>query len=90
MVMSFSTRTEVAKNTDSLGRLPAYHRLDLRLTAQADYWGLDWNFYIDVINVYNRNNILVYRFHIEDDLTIGRNEVSMLPLLPTLGVSVRF
>ncbi|MCZ6775777.1 MAG: TonB-dependent receptor [Ignavibacteria bacterium] len=88
---------DVIFNTDRGGeenrfshRLPAYHRLDLRLTAQADYWGLDWNFYIDVINVYNRNNILVYRFHIEDDLTIGRNEVSMLPLLPTLGFSVRF
>ena len=72
------------------GRLPPYHRLDLRLTAQADYWGLDWNFYLDVINVYNRSNILFYRFYIEDDLTVGRNEVSMLPLLPTLGLSVRF
>jgi hypothetical protein len=71
-------------------RLPAYHRLDLRATARAGYWGLDWNFYLDVINVYNRHNLLAYRFYLKDDLTIGTNEVTMLPLLPTLGVSVRF
>jgi hypothetical protein len=71
-------------------RLPAYHRLDLRVTAHAGYWGLDWDFYLDVINVYNRKNLLAYRYWIRDDLTIGRGETSMLPILPTLGVSVRF
>ena len=71
-------------------RLPAYHRLDFRLTALAGYWGLDWNFYLDVINVYNRRNILGYRFYVADDLTIGRYELLMLPLFPTVGVSVRF
>ena len=70
--------------------LPPYHRLDVRLTAYADYWGLDWSFYLDVINVYNRDNILTYRFFITDDLRLGRNATSMLPLLPTLGVAVRF
>jgi hypothetical protein len=72
------------------GRLPAYHRLDLRATAYADYWGLDWSFYLDVINVYNRSNLLNYRFYIKDDMTIGRGEVTMFPILPTLGFSVRF
>lgn len=72
------------------GRLPAYHRLDLRATARADYWGLDWNFYLDVINVYNHGNLLNYRYYIKDDLTLGRGEITMFPILPTLGVSVRF
>jgi len=72
------------------GRLPPYHRLDLRLTAGADYWDLDWTFYLDVINVYNHQNILAYQFYVNDDLTIGRNILSMLPILPTLGFSVRF
>jgi outer membrane cobalamin receptor len=72
------------------GQLPPYHRLDMRLTAKADYWGLNWNFYLDVINVYNRENVLAYRFYITDDLKIGRSIVAMLPILPTLGFSVRF
>jgi len=78
---------EANKNS---ARLPAYHRLDIRMTAKADYWGLEWNFYVDVINVYNRKNILAYAFYINDDLTIGKNATSMLPLLPTIGFSVRF
>ncbi len=71
-------------------RLPAYHRLDIRLTAAADYWGLDWSFYLDVINAYNNQNVLSYRQFINDDLTVGQNAVTMFPILPTLGFSVRF
>lgn len=70
--------------------LPPYHRLDARLTAAADYWNLDWHFYIDVINVYNRSNVLTYNYFIGSDLSIGRTSVYMLPLLPTLGFSVQF
>jgi hypothetical protein len=71
-------------------RLPAYHRLDVRLTAKADFWNLDWSFYLDVINAYNHKNVLGYHFYIADDLSIKRNELSMFPVLPTIGVSVRF
>ena len=70
--------------------LPAYHRLDLRLTANAGYWGLDWDFYLDVINVYNHRNILSYSYYVNEDMTLGRTATSMIPILPTLGVSVRF
>jgi hypothetical protein len=72
------------------GRFPPYHRLDIRLTAKADFWSLDWDFYLDVINVYNRTNVLNYRFSANDDLTVGRTVVGMFPILPTLGFSVRF
>lgn len=72
------------------GRFPPYHRLDIRLTAKAEFWSLDWDFYLDVINVYNRTNVLNYRFNANDDLTVGRTAVGMFPILPTLGFSVRF
>ncbi len=71
-------------------RLPDYHRLDIRITARADYWGYDWSFYLDIINAYNRNNVLGYRFSIDDNLTVRRNSLEMLPIVPTLGVSVKF
>jgi hypothetical protein len=71
-------------------RKPEYHRLDIRLNAFADYWGLDWVFYLDVINVYNRSNILNYDYFVTQNLVLGREPTTMFPILPTLGFSVKF
>lgn len=71
-------------------RKPDYHRLDIRLSAKADYWDLDWVFYLDVINVYNRANVIGYDYYVNEDLTLGREKNSMFPILPTLGFNVRF
>mgnify|MGYP001827493500 FL=1 len=71
-------------------RKPIYHRLDMRINALADWWGLDWTFYLDVINVYNRSNVIAYDYFVNEDLTLGREKTTMLPIIPTLGFSVRF
>ncbi len=71
-------------------RKPDYHRLDVRLNAKADYWGLDWVFYLDVINVYNRSNVIGYDYFVSDDLQLERRPTNMFPILPTLGFNVRF
>lgn len=69
---------------------PDYHRLDLRFTAYTKFWNADWSFYLDVMNVYNRSNILGYNFDLTDDLVITRKAVAMIPILPTIGFSARF
>ncbi|MBM4166310.1 MAG: hypothetical protein FJ218_05235 [Ignavibacteria bacterium] len=71
-------------------RLPPYHRLDMRLTWYKKYWGLEWTFYLDIINVYNRQNVLSYQTFVDTNLKIERNPTTMFPILPTLGMSVRF
>jgi outer membrane cobalamin receptor len=71
-------------------RKPAYHRLDVRFNFLTKIWGLNWTFYLDVINIYNRKNVVGYDYFIKDDLTIGKEQNNMFPILPTLGVSVRF
>lgn len=79
-------------------RLPAYHRLDVRLTAKTKAAGINWEFYLDVINAYNRSNVIGYRYDVEDrrDVPNGRlpvlirEQTDMLPLVPTLGVSAVF
>ncbi|HSP88155.1 MAG TPA: hypothetical protein VLN45_08475, partial [Ignavibacteriaceae bacterium] len=71
-------------------RKPEYHRLDIRFSADADYWDLDWTFYLDVINVYNRKNVIGYDNYITEDLTLGRKSTNMFPIIPTLGFSVKF
>ncbi len=71
-------------------RKPDYHRLDLRATAYTSFWNAEWSFYIDIMNVYNRKNVLNYDYNLKNDLTIERKVVGMIPILPTLGVSARF
>ncbi len=71
-------------------RRPAYHRLDVRLTAYADFWNAKWSFYLDVINVYNRKNVIGYNYVLKEDLTIERRTTGMIPILPTLGLTARF
>jgi hypothetical protein len=71
-------------------RKPIYHRLDFRINAFASWWDLDWVFYLDVINLYNRANVIGYDWYVEEDLTLGNEVTNMLPIIPTLGFSVRF
>jgi hypothetical protein len=72
-------------------RLSAYHRLDLRATVYADWWDLDWSFYLDLVNAYNRANVLSRSYRVDrGTIDLTTREVYMLPILPTLGFSVRF
>jgi len=71
-------------------RRPDYHRLDLRFTAYTKFWKADWSFYLDVVNVYNRKNVLGYKYTLQSDLSIKQETTGMVPILPTLGLSARF
>ncbi len=72
------------------GRLPDYHRLDLRLTTHTRWFGKEWSFYLDVANLYNRPNVLAVTYLVNPEtLTLEPRPVRMLPILPTLGMSVR-
>ncbi len=77
-------------NTKLNSRKPAYQRLDLRLTALAEFWSMNWTFYLDVINVYNHSNVIAYDYYVNPDLTLGREANTMFPIIPTLGFSVKF
>ncbi len=70
-------------------RKPPYHRLDVRLTYNTKIWGANFSFYIDVVNVYNRKNVIAYDFSVKDG-QIKRREITMFPILPTFGISVKF
>jgi hypothetical protein len=63
--------------------------LDVRFNFLTKIWGADWTFYLDVINIYNRKNVVGYDYFIQEDLSIGKEQNNMFPILPTLGISVR-
>jgi hypothetical protein len=70
-------------------RYPAYHRLDASFRKTFDK---SWGFltpYVNLVNVYNRKNVLFYFFEYEKSPPT-RSGVSMFPVLPTFGLEARF
>ena len=70
-------------------RYPLYHRLDLsfRRTFRKGWGSLTP--YLNLVNVYNRKNVLFY-FYEYDRSPPVRSGISMFPVLPTIGLEVRF
>ena len=82
--------TAVVLGDRNAERYPAYHRLDISFRKRYEKgWGTITPF-LDLLNVYNRrDNVLFYFFDYESDPPV-RTRISMLPVVPTLGVEVRF
>ena len=70
-------------------RYPVYHRLDVSVRRRYDLsWGTV-TAYLNVLNTYNRQNVLFYVFEYDSDPST-RSGYSMFPLLPTFGAEVTF
>ena len=77
-------------------RMPAYHSLDFRITRRSPYrrWELSW--YFQIFNLYNQRNLDQYAFSetrdAETNAIIGCavDGEPLLPILPTLGVTLSF
>ena len=70
-------------------RYPPYHRLDLSTRRTFTFgWGT-LTPHLDVLNVYNRKNVLFYFFDYTAE-TATRSGLSMFPILPTVGLEVTF
>ena len=72
------------------GKLNTYHSLNLRLTKYTKWLGLDWSFYLDVQNIYNRKNQEQANYYVDDNGSLKEKYMYGLPLFPSLGLSVSF
>jgi outer membrane receptor for ferrienterochelin and colicin len=75
------------------GRLPAYVRVDLRFTYERR--ASRWQLYFEVLNAHNRDNAGSYTPRLEYAAGSDRPNLTLkpdggLPLLPTLGLRVKF
>lgn len=73
--------------TGVAGRLPTFHQLDLRVDKTFVFKRVMLNVYLDVINVYNRQNgeAIVYSFNLQ------QNQVQAgLPIIPSLGMRLEY
>ena len=71
-------------------RFPVYHRLDAGMTKT---WKKKWgeiSAFLDVTNLYNAKNVLLYYWEVGDNGLPVEHSVGMIPILPTVGVKVRF
>jgi hypothetical protein len=75
-------------------RLPAYHRLDFRVSRNFDVRSGVLQAYLDVLNVYNQSNLRGYAFYpqVNDGVVrvIQGNGEELLPILPTIGFRWEF
>ncbi len=85
-------------------RLPDYHRLDVRLAWRSNSNRAPFEFYIDLVNVYNRKNVFQYESIIRiegDDQSLPESlrfpkpalfsrPIYMLPFVPSVGFNVAF
>ena len=76
-------------------RMPAYHSLDFRITKRSSYrrWDLSW--YFQILNLYNHRNLDQYAFSEVLNEETGAIECTieeepLFPIVPTLGVTMRF
>jgi hypothetical protein len=79
-----------AEDNQNSARLPDYHRLDIRVTYTRKWGEVNWQFYIDISNLYNRQNIVGFNQFVNNNRQVVLTPQRMLPLIPTLGFNIAF
>jgi hypothetical protein len=70
-------------------RFPYYGRLDLSITYKKNYSYITIEPYIQVFNVGNRKNVWFVNYEYQNGIP-DVEEQHMLPILPTLGIKLKF
>jgi outer membrane receptor for ferrienterochelin and colicin len=72
------------------GTLPPYRRVDIRISKEFELWSLRTQAYFDVSNLFNFTNIQSYRYRFNSNGNPYVEEVKLWPILPSLGMTVKF
>ena len=75
------------KNSD---HYPPYTRIDFRLGKTFNLFDHPLKFYIDILNILGKENVLSYRYSFDNKGNPARIEESLLPTIPSLGLSYSF
>lgn len=71
-------------------RYPDYHKLDIRIDKQFIFESWSFSLYLDLWNVYNRDNIISYSFKADANGTITTTPRYEMGIAPILGFTARF
>ncbi len=72
------------------GRLPAYHKLDVRFDKKFVFSAWTLTAYLDLWNVYNRENILDYSYKVDSNGLITETPRLDFGILPIIGLTAQF
>ncbi len=72
------------------GTLPPYRRVDIRVSRQFELWKLSALAYFDVSNLFNFTNVQSYRYRFNSNGNPYVEQVTLWPILPTVGMTVKF
>ena len=70
--------------------LPEYKRVDLRLSNDFDLLGLTSSAFLDISNLFNFTNVQAYAYQFDNQGNPRVVTKVLYPILPTLGMTVRF
>ena len=89
------TTTKGGVENLNTGTLPLFARVDVRATFKPSWFSSRWQFYVEVINVLNRENAGSFSPVLSYDPASDRPSISYtregsFPLLPSLGIRCRF
>ena len=75
-------------------KLPAYHKLDLSTAYKFNWVNFQWEVYLNIYNVYNRNNAFAQYVTFEKDAQ-GNDipklkQISLFPIIPMAGIKMEF
>jgi outer membrane receptor for ferrienterochelin and colicin len=83
-------RWEWVQGMKNSATLPPYRRLDLRGTKQFMVFGLSASAFLDISNALDFKNVQSYRYRYNSNGMPYVQELTLWPVLPTLGLTVRF
>ncbi len=71
-------------------RLPPFHKLDLNFTHYFSWFGLPFNFSINVYNAYNRRNPFAWVLERNSSAVPQLVQYTLFPIIPTFGLGFKF
>ncbi|HEX2869011.1 MAG TPA: TonB-dependent receptor [Ignavibacteriales bacterium] len=71
-------------------RYPDYHKLDIRVDRKFSFNGWTLSAYLDLWNIYNRQNVLSYSYKVDSSGSLTKNIRTDFGILPILGVTAQF
>jgi outer membrane receptor protein involved in Fe transport len=85
-----SRRYEWVPGEKNSAYLPAYKRVDIRFGKDLVLFGLSAHAFLDVSNLFNFKNIMSYRYWYDSNGNPEREENELWPIVPSLGVTMKF
>jgi len=83
-------RWEWIAGEQNSAHLPAYKRVDARVSRELKIWNLSALAFIDVSNLFNFDNVFGYNYSFTNTGLPKVEPEELFPIVPTLGVTLRF